>query len=202
MSQYGIPWGPGATTVGLVAKGGVVLGSEKKIHFAGRILSKSGKKVFKISDSIGIACAGLVSDFQVLQGLLKAYNSLFILDHDRLISVKSFVKLMSGVMYSRRIFPYFTDSVVGGIDQAGSHLFSIDLVGAVLEDVFAAIGTGSQIAIGVLEEEYKKTLTIEQGKELVIKAIKSAIERDPLSGSGIDILSISKTGIKEESFDT
>ncbi|MHA1143950.1 MAG: proteasome subunit beta [Candidatus Helarchaeota archaeon] len=199
--SFGIQWAPGATTVGVVCKDGIVLGAEKKVHFGGRILSKTGKKVFKISDSVGIACAGLVSDFQVVQGLLKAYNNLFTLDHDRKISVKSLVKLMSGIMYSRRIFPYFTDTLVAGFDHEGAHLFSIDLVGAIIDDVYAAIGTGSQVAIGVLEEDYKEDMTIDEGKQLVLKAIRSAIERDPLSGNGIDLIMISAKGVSEESFD-
>jgi proteasome beta subunit len=34
---------------------------------------------------------------------------------------------------------------------------------------------------------------------LVIKSIKSSIQRDSASGDGIDILSISKKGMQEES---
>ena len=197
MAQW-IDWAPGACTVGTVCKDGVVLGSEKRVHFAGRILSKSGKKVFKITDHIAAACAGLISDFQVLTSTIKAYTSLFNFERGRKISVKSTAKFMSGVLYSRRWFPYFTDTLVGGIDEKGGQLFALDLIGSHLDDVYAAIGTGAQIAIGVLEENYKNDMTIEEGKNLLIRAIKSASERDPLSGNGIDLLSITMKGIEEQ----
>lgn len=195
--SFGINWAPGATTVGCICKDGVVLGSEKKVHFGGRVLSKSGKKVFKITDWIGAACAGLVSDFQVLTSTIRAYTSLFSFERRRKISVKSTAKFMSGILYQRRYFPYFTDTIVGGIDDDGGQLYALDLIGSLIDDVYAAIGTGAQVAVGVLEEYYKQDMNVEEGKKLLIKAIKSASERDPLSGNGIDLLVIKPEGIEE-----
>ncbi|MEM2272882.1 MAG: proteasome subunit beta, partial [Candidatus Bathyarchaeia archaeon] len=74
-----------------------------------------------------------------------------------------------------------------------------DLLGSAIPDNYAAAGSGAEIAIGVLEGEYKEGMTVEEGKNLAIKAIKSAISRDAMSGDGIDILVITKDGIKEES---
>jgi len=54
------------------------------------------------------------------------------------------------------------------------------------------------MAIGVLESEYRKDMSEEEAKALVIKAIKSAIQRDAASGDGIDLLIITKNGMKEE----
>ncbi|MHA1301014.1 MAG: proteasome subunit beta [Candidatus Helarchaeota archaeon] len=195
--SFGIPWAPGASTCGVVCKDGVVLASEKKVHFAGRVFSKAGKKVFKITNSIGAACAGLVSDFQVLTSTIRAYTSLFNFERSRNISVKSTAKVMSGVLYSRRWFPYFTDTLVGGIDEKGGQLFALDLIGSLIDDVYAAIGTGSRVAIGVLEENFKEDMTLEEGKQLLIKTIKTASERDPFSGNGIDLLLINSKGIEE-----
>ncbi|MFX1451785.1 MAG: proteasome subunit beta [Promethearchaeota archaeon] len=192
--SFGIPWAPGASTCGLICKDGVILASEKRVHFGGRILSKSGRKVFPITPYIGAACAGLISDFQVLTSTIRAYTSLFSFERGRKISVKSTAKFMSGVLYSRRWFPYFTDSLIGGIDDNGGQLYALDLIGSLIDDVYAAIGTGAQVAIGVLEEEYKENMSLEEGKQLLIKAIKSASERDPLSGNGIDLLLISQKG--------
>ncbi|MHA1381140.1 MAG: proteasome subunit beta [Candidatus Helarchaeota archaeon] len=196
MAQW-INWGPGATTCGVVCKNGIVLASEKKVHFGGRILSKSGKKVFKITDWIGAACAGLVSDFQVLTSTIRAYTSLFTFERTRRISVKSTAKFMSGILYSRRWFPYFTDTLIGGIDENGGQLYALDLIGSLIDDVYAAIGTGAQIAVGVLEENYKEGISLEEGKQLLVKAIKTASERDPLSGNGIDLLLIKSDGVEE-----
>jgi len=68
---------PGATTIGLVFDGGVILASEKRITYGSMIMSKTGKKVFKIADNIGAACAGLVSDMQILVREIEAQAKLF-----------------------------------------------------------------------------------------------------------------------------
>ena len=195
--SYGIEWAPGATTVGARFNNCVILGSEKRVNFGGRVLSKAGKKVFKISDNVAAACAGLVSDFQVLTSTVKAYVKLFQLEHERSISIKSLAKMMSGILYQRRIFPYFTDTILGGIDENGPQLIVLDLIGSIIDDDYAAIGTGAQVAIGILEEEYKKDLKVNEAKELVRRSIQSAIERDPSSGNGMDLFIIEKDKIEE-----
>jgi 20S proteasome alpha/beta subunit len=41
-------------------------------------------------------------------------------------------------------------------------------------------------------------MTVAQGEKLVEKAIRSAISRDAMSGNGIDLLTITKSGPKEK----
>jgi proteasome beta subunit len=93
----------------------------------------------------------------------------------------------------------FTQTIVGGLDEEGPELFVLDVLGSLIPDKYAAVGSGTELAIGVIEEGYKETLTASQAKELVIRAIKSAISRDSMSGDGIDCLIITKDGITEES---
>ncbi|MCW4027665.1 MAG: proteasome subunit beta, partial [Candidatus Bathyarchaeota archaeon] len=68
---------PGATTVGVVFADGLILASEKRVSYGYLVVSRVGKKVFKIADHIGAACAGLVSDMQILVREVEAYASLF-----------------------------------------------------------------------------------------------------------------------------
>jgi proteasome beta subunit len=196
-SQY--LWIPGATTVGVVCTDGVILASEKRVSYGYLIVSKGGKKVFKITDNIGAACAGLVSDMQVLTREVEAYANLFSFDVGRTISVRSAAKLMSNLLFNRRLAPLITQTIVGGFDEEGASLYALDVLGSVIPDKYVAVGSGTEIAIGVLEEGYKEKITIEEAKELVVRAIKSAVSRDIMSGDGIDFLLISKDGIREES---
>jgi len=53
--------------------------------------------------------------------------------------------------------------------------------------------------MGVVEEGYKDNMSAQEAKELVVKAMKSAISRDIMSGDGTDFLIITKDGIQEES---
>jgi len=190
---------PGATTVGIVCSSGVILASEKRVSYGNFVLSRSAKKVFKISDHIGAACAGLVSDMQILIREVGVYANLFKLETGRPISIKAAAKVISSLLFSSRLLPYITETIVGGVDDEGPSLYVLDLLGSVIPDKYAAVGSGAEIAIGVLESEYKEGMSIEEGKNLVIKAIKSAISRDAMSGDGIDLLIITKNGAKEES---
>jgi proteasome beta subunit len=196
-SQYA--WIPGATTVGVVCPEGVILASEKRVSYGYLIVSKGGKKVFKITDRIGAACAGLVSDMQILVREVEAYSNLYSLDVSRPISVRSAAKLMSTLLFNRRLVPLITQTIVGGLDEEGPTLYALDIMGSVIPDKYAAVGSGTEIAMGLLEEGYKENLTIEEAKNLVTRAIKSAISRDIMSGNGIDFLTITKDGIHEES---
>ena len=190
---------PGATTVGILCKDGVILASEKRVSYGNLVLSRSGKKVFRITPSIGAACAGLVSDMQILVREVGAYANLFRLNVNRPITVRAVAKLMSNLLFSRRLFPLITQTVVGGVDEDGPALYVLDLLGSNIPDNYTAVGSGAEIAMGVLEESYKEDMTVEEGKKLAERAIKSAISRDVMSGDGIDLLIITKDGIREES---
>jgi len=190
---------PGATTVGILCKDGVVLASEKRVSYGNLVLSHAGKKVFKITPNIGVACAGLVSDMQILVREVGAYANLFRLEVNRPISVRAAAKLMSNLLFSRRLFPLITQTVVGGVDEDGPSLYVLDVLGSNIPDNYTAVGSGAEMAIGVLEEAYKEDITVEEGRNLAKRAIKSAISRDAMSGDGIDLLIITKDGIEEES---
>ena len=198
-AQGGISWIPGATTVGVVCKDGVILASEKRVTYGSFISSKGGKKVFKITDKIGAACAGLVSDMQVLVRDVEANANLFSMDVGRKISVRAAAKLMSNILFNRRMAPLITQTIVGGLDDEGPSLWGLDVLGSVLPDEYAVVGSGTEIAIAVIEESYRKDITVAEAKELVTRAIKSAISRDAMSGDGIDFLTITKKGLAEDS---
>jgi proteasome beta subunit len=196
--QGGYAWIPGATTIGVVCKDGVILASEKRVSYGYLIVSKGGKKVFKITGSIGAACAGLVSDMQILVRQVEAYVNLFGLDVGRPISVRAAAKLMSNLLFNTRYAPLITQTIIGGVDDEGATIYVLDVLGSLIPDKYTVVGSGTEIAIGVLEEGYKEDMTMDEAKDLVVRSIKSAISRDIMSGDGIDILLITKEGTQEE----
>jgi proteasome beta subunit len=189
---------PGATTIGIACKNGVILASEKRVSYGYLVVSKTGKKVFKVTDHIGAACAGLMGDMQILLRETAAYAKLFELDNGRPISVRSVAKSLSNILFQRRYYPYITQTIVGGVDEEGSTIYILDPFGSVIPDKYATVGSGAEIAVGVLESAFKDGLSLEEGKELILRAMRSALARDATSGNGIDLLIISKEGIKEE----
>ena len=190
---------PGATTVGLVCSDGVVLAAEKRVSYGYYVLSKAGKKVFKITDRIGAACAGMVADMQILVRRVGAYARLYEYEVGRPMPVRSAAKLMSNILFNQRSSPLLTQTIVGGIDEEGPVLYVLDPLGSIVPDKYAAVRSGAEIAVGVLEAEYKDELPISDGRELALKAIRSAISRDAISGDGVDMLLITPEGTKEES---
>jgi proteasome beta subunit len=189
---------PGATTIGAVFQDGVILASEKRVAYGYLIVSKGVKKVFKITDQIGAACAGLVGDMQILTKEVEAQANLYSMDVGRKVSVRSAAKLMANILFNRRYAPLITQTIVGGLDEEGPSLYVLDVLGSLIPDKYAAVGSGTELAIGVLEEAYKEDMKLKEIKDLVTRAIKSAISRDVLSGDGIDFLIITKEGVTEE----
>ncbi|MEM0217143.1 MAG: archaeal proteasome endopeptidase complex subunit beta [Candidatus Nezhaarchaeales archaeon] len=195
MSTY---WAIGATTVGVKVDSGVVLSSEKRVSYGFTVTSKSAKKIFKITDYLGIACAGLIGDMQAIARSLRAEVRLYELDLNRKMPIRAAAKLLANILFSQRYMPLMSETLVGGIDDTGAHLYVLDAVGSLIEDDYAALGSGATIAIGILEANYRKDMTIDEAKALATRAVRAAIERDALSGDGIDLLVITKEGVEEK----
>lgn len=188
----------GATTVGLVCRDGVVLASEKRVSWGRMVMSRSGKKVFKVTPNIGLAFAGLVSDMQALTREAGAYAALFNLEKRRPIPVRAMAKLISNLLFQRRLLPLLMETLVGGVDDEGAMIYALDPVGSVIPDKFVSVGSGAPIAMGLLEANYRDDMDLEAGAELALKAIKSAVARDAASGDGVDMLLIKADGIEEQ----
>lgn len=189
---------PGATTVGIVYRDGVLLASEKRLAYGSFVLSKAVKKVFPLTDNIAAACAGLVSDMQSMVRISVAYMKLLELETNRKASVRSASKLISNLLSERRLFPLLTQTLVGGVDEEGPGLYVLDPLGSVMKDDYATVGSGSEIAIGILESRYRTGLDWAEAKELALASMKAAMARDAASGDGIDLLRASAQGILEE----
>lgn len=188
----------GATTVGIVCKDGVILASEKKMTYGYTVVSRAAKKIFQITRNIGIACAGLVSDMQAVARMLSANAELLSLELKRPVSVLSVAKLLSSLMFGRRLMPYFTEVIIAGLTENTPKLYVLDPLGSLLEERYAALGSGGAIAIGIIESRYRDDIGIEDGEKLALEAIKAAIMRDAASGEGIDVMVITKEGVNEK----
>ncbi len=189
---------PGATAVGISFANGVTLAAEKRVSYGNFVINKQTRKIFPVTDSVGAACAGMIADMQVLVRQVEALAKIRKLETRRNVATNSIAKLMSVIMFERRFFPLLTQVIVGGVDTK-SQIYTLDPLGSVLPDDYASVGTGAEMALGVLDSEYKSSITAEQSKDLALKAIRSSIQRDSASGDGIDLLVITKGGQAQES---
>ncbi|HZA68227.1 MAG TPA: archaeal proteasome endopeptidase complex subunit beta [Nitrososphaeraceae archaeon] len=189
---------PGATAVGITYQDGIVLAAEKRISYGNFVVNKNTKKIFTITDQVASACAGMVADMQVLTRQVGALAKIRKLETRRDMATNSVAKLMSVIMFERRYFPLLTQVIVGGV-QTTPEIYTLDPLGSLLPDNYAAVGTGAEMALGIMDAEYNKNMSEDTSKKLAIKAVKSSIQRDSASGDGIDVLTITKKGIEEES---
>lgn len=184
----------GTTTVGLTSKDAIILGTDKRASMAYFVASKTAEKLHKIQDHLWMTIAGGVADALYLVDILRAETNIFQLAHDgKPILVKSAAKLLSNILYQNKMFPYEVGLILGGVtEEEGPVLLDISAYGSILPEKYCAVGSGQNFSYGVLEARYKDNLTIEEGKEIVKKAITSSIIRDMASGNGIDIAIIYK----------
>ena len=184
------------TALGITYDGGVVFAGDRRIAFNNFLVSKTTKKTFVITPNVGAACAGLVADMQILSLQISALAKIRKMELRRDVPPNTVAKMMSNMMYERRYFPLLTQVIVGGfIDKPV--IYTLDPLGSVLPDDYAAVGTGAEMALGVLDPQFKENLTEKEATDLAVKAVRSATLRDSFSGDGIDVLVVNKDGMKE-----
>jgi proteasome beta subunit len=187
------------TAVGIRARDGVVLATDKRVTYEGFVLSRMAKKVHPVTSRCGVAFAGLMGDIGYLTRLLKLEAKMYELEFGREIKTRSLAKVLSVILYSYKLFPMFTEVIVGGYDEAPA-LYILDPVGSLIEEKYAAVGSGHQLAIGYIEPLYREDISLEEAEQLAIGAVKTVIERDVLTGDGVDILVFTREGYREKEY--
>ncbi len=187
----------GTTTLGIVCKDGVVIATETRATMGTLIAHKETKKLYKIDEHLALATAGLVGDLQVLARYLNAEANLYRLKRESKIPVQSAATLMSNILNQRKFYPYYVQLILGGFDNTGGHIYSLDAAGGSIPDKYTSGGSGSPYVYGVLEDSYHDNLTINEGIDIAIRAVGAAKRRDSASGGLTNIAVINKDGFKE-----
>ena len=187
----------GTTTVGVVCKDGVILSSDTRVTMGYFVAHKKGKKIYKIDDHLAMTIAGTVADAQRTVDVLKVNAQLYKLNTGRRMPVNSAARLVANLLFSSRLAPLITQVLVGGVDDTGSHVFSLDPFGSLTEEKCVATGSGSPIAYGVLEDKYKEGSMIQDVLPVVVRAVDSAMKRDAASGDSFDVTIIDSKGYRE-----
>jgi proteasome beta subunit len=182
------------TIIGIKTTEGVVLASDKRASKGFFIGSKIVQKISKIDDTLAIAIAGQLSDAEHLIKVTAAERKLIELRRGFPLSVKESSRLIANLAYSglKNYQPYYVELLVAGVDTNGSHVNVADMSGAITNEDYAASGSGAPIAYGVLESLYHFDISNDEAMEIAKKAVAAAMERDPGSGNGIDVLAIPK----------
>jgi proteasome beta subunit len=187
----------GTTTIGAISTDGVVLASDTRVTAGSLVIHKKGKKVYKVDDHIAMTISGLVADAQQTVELLKANSRLYRLQRKSPIPVSSAARLVANLFFSNRLSPFLAQIIIGGVDDSGSHIFTIDPFGSITEEKCVATGSGSPVAYGILEEKYREGLPLKEVLQIVVKSVSSAMKRDVASGDSFDVSIIDPDGYHE-----
>ena len=187
----------GTTTIGVVCKNGVILSSDTRVTMGYFVAHKRGKKIHRIDDHLAMTIAGTVADAQWTVDILKANAQLYKLTNHRKMPVSAAARLIANLLFSSRYYPLLTQVLIGGIDDTGPHVYSLDPLGSLTEEKCVATGSGSPIAYGVLEDQYREDATVEELLPIVVRAVHSAMKRDTASGDSFDVAIIDEKGFKE-----
>ena len=188
----------GTTTVGIKVKDGVVLAADTQASLDHMVETLNIRKVLPITDRIAITTAGSVGDVQALARMLEAEARYYQFTWNRPMTTRAMANLLSNILNENKFFPYMVQIIIGGyVDEPT--LANLDPLGGLVFDDYTATGSGSPFAIAVLEDGFREDMSVEEAKELAIRAVKTAGKRDVYTGDRkVQVVVITRDGMKEE----
>ena len=192
----------GTTTIGIKYDGGVILAADRRATAGHMIVDKRVKKAIVINDRMALTTAGSVSELQFLMKLFRAEVRLKEVHTGRTMLIKEASNLLAQLVYHSIRKPSMLPSVVhflfSGKDAKGFSLYDVYPDGSLTQvDSFVASGSGSVFALGTLETLWKENMSEDEAKQLAVKALNAALQRDSASGNGLVLVRINKDGAQE-----
>lgn len=187
----------GTTTIGVVGKDGVVLASDTRVTMGLYVAHKHGKKIYKIDDHLAMTIAGTVADAQRVVDIITANAQLYKLNMGKPMPVNSAARIIANLLFSARYVPLLTQVLIGGVDETGPHIYSLDPFGSLTEEKCVSTGSGSPVAYGILEDKYVEGMSVEKLLPIVVKAVDAAMKRNAGTGDSFDVTVIDKEGYRE-----
>jgi proteasome beta subunit len=187
----------GTTTVGVVCKDGVILASDTRVTMGYYVAHKQGKKVYQVDDHLAMTIAGSVADAQRAVDVLITNAKLYRIELGRPLPVSSAARLLANLLFSARYVPLLAQVLVGGVDDTGPHMFSIDPFGSLTEEKFVSTGSGSPVAYGILEDKFEEGAHVKEMLPVVVKAVNAAMKRDSASGDSYNVAVIDSKGYRD-----
>jgi len=187
----------GTTTIGLVCPEGVVLATDTRVTSGTYIAHKKGKKLHKIDHHLAMTIAGVVADAQNVIETIRYHANIYRIERQKPFPIASAARLASNLFFAYRLYPLVAEVLVAGYDSQGPSLYVIDLFGSLTREKYASTGSGSPIAYGILESEYREDIKLNECIKLAVKAITSAMKRDTATGDSFDLAVIDINGFRE-----
>lgn len=187
----------GTTTCALICNDGIVLAADTRASAGFFIADRHVMKIQKVDRHMGMTIAGGVADAQNLVDIMRYNSNIYRLTNRELMPIKSAARLCSNVLFNQRYYPYYVQIILAGFDNVGGQIYNIDLFGSITTEKFISTGSGSPVAYGYLESEFKENLSVNEAYKIAIQAIAAAIRRNAGTGDNINAVIIDKEGYRE-----
>ncbi|MGB1586002.1 MAG: archaeal proteasome endopeptidase complex subunit beta [Thermoplasmatota archaeon] len=186
----------GTTTLALACSDGVVMATEKRATMGHLVSHKNTQKLFAVDDHLALTTAGLVGDAQMIARNLSAQAQLYKFKRDAPLPVRGAATLLGNLLNHSKFQPYWVQLIVGGYDDKGGSVYSIDSAGGAIPESWTVTGSGSAFVYGVLEDRMEANLDVKKATDLAIRGLNAAMRRDSASGNGMDIAVIDGDGFR------
>jgi proteasome beta subunit len=188
----------GTTTCALTCTDGVVLAADTRASAGFFIADRHVMKIQKVDRHLGMTIAGGVADAQNLVDVMRYNANIYRISNREVMPVNSAARLCSNVLFNQRYFPYYVQIILAGYDNKdGGQIYNIDLFGSMTSEKYISTGSGSPVAYGYLESEYKGASSVNESYKIAIQAIAAAIRRNAGTGDNINVVIIDKDGYRE-----
>ena len=190
----------GTTTIGIATESGVVVATDMRASLGGRFVSnKNVQKVEQIHPTAALTLVGSVGGAQSFIRTLRAEVNLYEARRGRDMSMQALSTLAGNFA---RGGPFLAiNPILGGIDEEGSHVYSIDPAGGVMRDDYTVTGSGLTVAYGTLEDRYEPDMSLDEARSVAAAGIEAAAERDTGSGNGVYIAEVTEEGVEIDDYD-
>jgi len=169
----------GATSLGVKAKNGVVIATEKKLPSV-LIDETSLQKILMLTENIAIVYSGMGPDFRVLVRKGRKSAQTYYRVYRETIPVSMLVRELAAVMqeFTQRggVRPFGISLLLAGYDHNGPQLFQIDPSGSYFAWKASAIGKQMVNAKTFLEKRYNDDLELDDAVHTALLTLKEGFE--------------------------
>jgi 20S proteasome subunit beta 5 len=193
-----IQFAHGTTTLAFIFAGGIVVAVDSRASLGGFVGSKTTQKVLPIHSHMIGTMAGGAADCMIWIRKLRCEAGYYEDQHGRRMSVACASRILSHALYNNRQFGLSVGSMIMGFDDVNSllvgetkpNLYYVDNTGMRLQGDCFAVGSGSILALGILDTERRYDMSRDEAIALGVKAIRHATLRDAYSGGYINVFLI------------
>jgi len=171
--------GEGKTSLGIKAKNGVVLCTDKKL--GSKLVDKGDvRKLEKITPSCGFVYSGVGPDYRVLVKKARKAAQGYYLTYKQLKPIRALVQDTAAVMQeytqSGGVRPFGVSVLVAGYDDEGPQLFQVDPSGAYYGGKASAMGKNFKNARSFLEKRYNEDVELDDAIHTALLTMREGFE--------------------------